>query len=184
MALNSSYIFPSRYFPSLLQILVPVACCTLIFVCYACVLSSSSTCPVSFYFGYGTLLLWISSFFPIFSTQITCVISCLFAWILVFPSSSLRVTPHHGLYFRPLGRSLRTWPSLSLPTLSRSPALPRLLCCSLGNAGNHGEQVCDIHGSLTVVRYGSCPTKFARLHAEVIIGGGIFLSADRTKCAT
>ncbi|KAM7394454.1 hypothetical protein PAMP_021258 [Pampus punctatissimus] len=38
------------------------------------------------------------------------------------------------------------------------------LCCSMGNTGNHGEQVCDIHGNLAVVR--SCNTSKEKKRKE------------------
>lgn len=102
-----------------------------------------------------TLRLWISSHLPhglFFSSEIT---STLFL--------SLHGSSFHHLVLRvpPLFRhSLKITPSLLLSAESSHslPYLcpPSLLCCSMGNTGNHGEQVCDIHGDLAVVRYEQC----------------------------
>lgn len=76
----------------------------------------------------------------------------LFEWILFSSSSLLLLLTLDFLFI---------WGSLhpccfhqNLPILLLT-CPPSLLCCSMGNTGNHGEQVCD--GNLAVVRYEPCP---------------------------
>ncbi len=150
MAFDSPHIFSSCCFRSLSSSsypwLVALWCSSAI---------NASSCPLPrahslFGTGYFTALdLFTSSFFP------SEIMSTVFL--------SLHGSSFHHLVLRlpPLSRrSPRITPSLLLSAESfhSLPHLcpPSLLCCSMGNTGNHGEQVRGNHGDLAVVRYEQC----------------------------
>lgn len=61
-------------------------------------------------------------------------------------------------------------PSLSFIGVFLFSCSPSLLCCSMGNTGNHGEQLCNIHGDLAVVRYEPHPCLLACCGLESVEG--------------
>lgn len=130
-----------------------------------CFHSSSPTCHFLFGTGYFTFTFWISPYFLTFcSKKIISTVS--FSW----HGSSF----HHFLLHLPsvfffFHCSVFT-PSLSFIGVFLFSCSPSLLCCSMGNTGNHGEQLCNIHGDLAVVRYEPHPCLLACCGLESVEG--------------
>lgn len=141
----------------LLQLLLPMACCTLMLVYYSHTLSSSLAHLLAF--QYGILQLWTASRL---SHSFTCNHKLgILSLCSVFPDTPRRLLPDVSNALR--GSLHPRYFHRSLPILFLI-CPPSLFCCSMANTGNHGEQVCDIHGNLAI-RYEPRAAKSAGLHA-------------------
>lgn len=158
MAFDSPRIFSSCYFRSLspepfTRGLLHFDVCLLFTRLFRLLPRTLSLCGAG-NFDFGSLHIFLTLFFP---SEITSM-----AFLSLYGSSSrhllLPLPPLFRLYFR--GSLHPCCFQRSLPILSLT-CPPALLCCSMGNTGNHGEQVCDIHGDLAVVRYEQCLCLFA-----------------------
>lgn len=146
-----------------LQLLLPMACCTLTSIIHA--LSHLLPHTYSLFgtglFSFESLELFHSFFWNhelgILALNMDFPIT---ARVLFLSDSSVALCGSlHPCHFH------RSLPLSHLP-------LPSFFSCSMANTGNHGEQVCDIHGNLAI-RYEPRGAK-SDLHAGVLIGGGIF----------
>lgn len=149
MVLDSPHIFSLCDFRSLSSSSYPwlVALWFLITI-------NASFCPLPLPISclvWDTLRLWISSFFPTLYYPKSRARSFSLGMDLSFLHLLLRLPALFQLYFR---HSPRTYSILvAFSGVFPFSFSPSLLCCSMGNTGNHGERVCDIHGDLAVVRY-------------------------------
>lgn len=146
-----------------LQLLLPMACCTLTSIIHA--LSHLLPHTYSLFgtglFSFESLELFHSFFWNhelgILALNMDFPIT---ARALFLSDASVALCGSlHPCHFH------RSLPLFHLP-------LPSFFSCSMANTGNHGEQVCDIHGNLAI-RYEPRGAK-SDLHAGVLIGGGIF----------
>lgn len=154
MAFDSPHIFSSCYFRSFSSSSYPW-----LVALWCLSVNNTSLLPLPRvhslsgmgYFGFfGSLHIFLTFFIRNHKHDLS-----LFAWILI---SSTSPASYSSLFdfFPTLWGSLHPCCSQrSLPIFFLT-CPPSLLCCSMGNTGNHGEQVCDIHGDLAVVRYEQC----------------------------